>query len=540
MFELRQTRLNAVMESCGKCLVLLFAASLSLAAAQNDLVPMPKLRPEDPSKFFPLVVRLDDSELAEVAAVFRKLGREDLALQVKKSQALRAIPTDVTVLTALLGVSSDRVKEWTLRGLGEHRGDKTAATSALLAIASERSHDENCRALAVRVLGTTSMEAATVAKLADQIGSGSKEFSALILEVVSGAGDAARPVVPELQKHLAAPEALVQYYAYQALQTLGFTNSTAPDLSDPNSRAWLRCVALQNLVGHGGDSNAVRAVIDSIGHSDPFISELAVNVLQRMAPASTAVLGEALSHDDNRVRVQSAIALRRLGTNAASAVPAITKLFDRAAKGEVGIRETGVCLDVLRALGTNAATASAAVAALLPEQSLIYRNVEKHEVERFRGFLFATLAEIGVPKEAAPFIADALANADDRMAYGFAGAARAAASLGSDAENLLPFLLRPLQKDTPQEFLDFDQFEAHLATSGEYTTCQIESLRALRRIGPPARSAIPIVRAFHTRAVDWIVNPGGPKRLPRVSDEAQQTLAALESTRTAQLQPADD
>jgi HEAT repeat protein len=540
MFELRQTRLNAVMESCGKSLVLLFAASLSLAAAQNDLVPMPKLRPEDPSKFFPLVVRLDEVELTEVAAVFRKVGREDLALQVQKSRALRAVPPDVTVLTALLGVSSDRVKEWTLRGLGEHRGDKTAATPALLAIASDRSHDENCRALAVRVLGTTGMEPATVAKLADQIGTGSKEFSALILEVISGAGNAAQPVVPDLQKHLDTPEALVQYYAYQALQKLGFTNSTAPDLNDTNSPAWLRCVALQTLVNQGADSNALRTVIDSIGHSDPFISELAINVLQRMDIDSLAVLAGALSHNDTRVRVQSAIALRRLGTNAASAVPAITKLFERAAKGEVALRETGICLDVLRAQGTNAASANTAVAALLPEQSPIYRNVEKHEVERFRGFLFATLAEIGVPKEAGPFIADALANADDRMAYGFAGAARAAASLGSNAENLLPFLLRPLEKDTPQEFLDFDQFEAHVATSGEYTTCQIESLRALRRIGPAARSALPVVRAFHTRAVDWIVNPGGPKRLPRLSDEAQQTLSALDGTRTALLQSADD
>ena len=534
MFELRQTRLNAVMESCGKILVLLFAASLSAAAAQNDLVPMPKLRPEDPSKFFPLVVRLDEAELTEVATVFRKLGREDLALQVQKSHALRAVPPDASILTALLEVTSDRVKEWTLRGLGEHTGDKSAATSALLAIASDRSHDENCRALAVRVLGTTPMEPVTVSKLANQIGTGSKEFSALILEVIAGAGDAARPVVPELQRHLAAPEALVQYYAYQALQKLGFTNT------GPAYLAAQQLEQLQKLVSHGGDSKAVRSVIDSVGHSDPFISELAANVLQRMEPGSPAVLAEALSHTDSRVRVQSAIALRRLATNAASAVPAIARLFDRAAKGEVGIRETGICLDVLRAQGSNAASANTAVAALLPEQSPIYRNVEKHEVERFRGFLFATLAEIGVPKEAAPFIADALANADDRMAYGFAGAARAAASLGSDAENLLPFLLRPLQKDTPQEFLDFDQFEAHLAPSGEYTTCQIESLRALRRIGPPARSALPVVRAFHTRAVDWIVNPGGPKRLPRVSDEAQQTLAALESTRTAQLQAADD
>jgi hypothetical protein len=275
MFELRQTRLNDVMESCGKSLLVLFAASLSLAAAQNDLVPMPKLRPEDPSKFFPLVVRLDEAELTEVAAVFRKVGREDLAFQVQKSKALRAVPTDATVLTALLGVSSDRVKEWTLRGLGEHRGDKSAATPTLLAIASDHSNDENCRALAVRVLGTTPMEPATIAKLANQIGTGSKEFSALILEIIGGAGDAAQSVVPELRKHLDAPEALVQYYAYQALQKLGFTNSTTPDLNDPNSPGWLRCIALQNLVGRGSDSNAVRAVIDSIAHSDPFISELA-------------------------------------------------------------------------------------------------------------------------------------------------------------------------------------------------------------------------------------------------------------------------
>jgi hypothetical protein len=224
-----------------------------------------------------------------------------------------------------------------------------------------------------------------------------------------------------------------------------------------------------------------------------------------------------------------------MGTNAVSAVPAITNLLRAAAEGRANIRETGVCLDVLRALGSNATKASAVVAALLPENCPVYRNVEKHEVDRFRGFLFATLAEIGVPKETTPFIADALANSDSRMSYAFAGAARAAGTLGQNAV-LLPHLLRPLEKDVPQDFLSFAEFDAHFVAGGEYTTCQVESLRALRRIGKPAQSAAPIVRAFLARAVDWIASPEGGKRMPRPTVEARETLAVLEGdTRTAQL-----
>jgi len=505
---------------------------------------MPKIRPEDPSRFFPLAVRLDGAEVTEVAALFRKAAREDLALQVEKSRALRAVPPDASVLTALLGASSDRVKEWSLRGLGEHRGDKSAATPALLAIACDPKADEICRALAVRVLGTTQIESATIGKLAEQIGTGSKEFSALLLEIIGGAGEQAKPVVSALRKQLSAPEALVQYYAYEALQKLDAAEQQEASnylavVDNPNSPGYLRAIALQKLLSQGEDPKAVRAVIDSVGHPDSFISELAGNVLQRMdgiSSAGVAALGSGLDHGDARVRVQSAVALRRLGTNAFSAIPSITDLLRQAVKGEARVRETGICLDILRAQGTNATPASGAVAALLPEQSPIYRNVQKHEVDRFRGFVFFTLAEIGVPKEAVPFVADALANSDERMSYAFAGAARAAGALQADAAQLVPHLVRPLEKDTPQDVLDFDEFEAHSATRGEYTTGQIEILRALRRIGPPARSALPVVRAFESRAVDWITSADGPKRIPRVSDEARQTLAVLESTRTAQLQ----
>jgi len=559
-------------ESRGKrvAAILLFFGALTVFAGEaNDVVPMPKLRPEDPSRFFPSMVRLDEGEVAEVTAAFRKLGREDLAFQVEKSRALRAVPPDATILTGMLGVSSDRVKEWSLRGLGEHSGDKRVATQALLQIACDPKADEMSRALAVRVLSTTPMRSETVTKLVSQVGSSGTELSALLLEVVGSAGEAAQPVVPTLRKFLNAPEALVQYYAFEALQKLDRNPAVAgqsahyqaaerlarlePDasaaepparslaaLEEPNSPGYLRGMALRKLVASGDHPKAVRAVINSVGDSDEFISELAANVLAKMdgiAAARADVLAASLAHADSRVRLHSAFALRRMGPRAVSAVPAITNLMGEAAAGRAGIRETGVCLDLLRALGSNAGPARAAVAALLPENRAVYRNVEKHEVDRFRGFLFATLAEIGVPKEALPFIADALANSDNRMSYGFAGAARAAGASGRHAAELLPHLVRPLEKDSPQDFLSFAEFDAHFAAGGEYTTCQVESLRALRRIGPPARSAAPIVRAFLNRAVDWIASPQGAKQIPKPTAEARETLAVLEAqdTRTAQL-----
>jgi hypothetical protein len=162
------------------------------------------------------MVRLDESEVAEVAAAFRKLGREDLALQTEKSRALRAPPTDATILIRLLGIPSDRVKEWALRGLGEHPGDKRVATQTLVQIVCDGRADEMSRALAVRVLGTMPMDSETVTKLLSQVGSSGRELSALLLEVVGSAGEAAEPVVPALRKFLNAREALVQYYAFEA------------------------------------------------------------------------------------------------------------------------------------------------------------------------------------------------------------------------------------------------------------------------------------------------------------------------------------
>jgi hypothetical protein len=549
------------MESCGRRVAaFLLGASILVSSAANDIVPMPKLRPENPANFFPSVVRLDEAEIAEVPALYRKLGREDLALQVEKSEALRAVPPDATVLSSLLAVSSDRVKEWALRGLGEHVGDKQLATPALLKIACDPKADEMSRALAVRVLGTTRMDSETVAKLVPQIETSGKELSALLLEVIGAAGEAARTTAPALRKYLNAPEAIVQYYAFEALQKIdqgddsgerpyrtaralkqnagatGFQASLAA-LNDTTSPAYLRSVALQNLIGTGNDPKALRAVVNSVGDPDSFISELAANVLAKINGTATTradVLAASLTDRDSRVRLQSALALRRMGTNSIAAVPAISNLMRQAAAGHADVREVGVCLDVLRALGTNASSAGPAVSALLPENCPIYRDVEKHEVDRFRGFLFVTLAEIGVPNEAAPFIADALANSDQRMSYAFAGAARAA---GSNAVQLLPHLLRPLEKDAPQDFLDFAEFEAHFTPGGEYTTCQVESLRALRRMGPSAQSALPVVRAFLARAVDWVASPDRAKRMPRPIEEARQTITALESrdTRTAQL-----
>jgi hypothetical protein len=557
------------MEACGKrvATLLLLGASIIVGRATNDVIPMPKLRPEDPSKFFPSVVRLDKTEVAEAAALFRKLGREDMALQVEKSQALRAVPPDALILTSLLGVSSDRVNEWALRGLGEHPGDKQLAVPVLLRLACDSKADEMSRALAVRVLGTTLMGSETIAKLATQIETSGKELSALILEVIGGAGEGARPVIPALRKYLNAPEALVQYYAFEAIQKIDRNSpaelphyrtaqqflqlrasANAPDLlarslaalADTNSPGYLRSVALQNLITAGNDPTAVSAVLNSVGDGDLFISELAANILARINVLDGAldVLAGSLSHADSRVRLHGARALRR-SANSVAAVPAISDLMREAAAGRIEIAEVGVCLDVLRALGSNATPASVRVGALLPENCPIYRDVEKHEVDRFRGFILVTLAEIGVPKEATPFIADALVNSDERMSYSFAGAARAAGSLGTNAAHLLPHLLRPLERDTPQDFLEFAEFDTHFLAGGEYTTCQVESLRALRRIGPPAQTALPAVRAFLARAVDWVASPDQAKRMPLPTAEARQTIAALESrgTRTAQLHP---
>jgi hypothetical protein len=135
-----------------------------------------------------------------------------------------------------------------------------------------------------------------------------------------------------------------------------------------------------------------------------------------------------------------------------------------------------------------------------------------------------TLAEIGVTPAAFPFVIDNLANTDRNMPYPYAAAARAAASIGPRARLMVPYLIRALNNELRDDYITFETIRGHRSSSGEYTTCQIEAIRALARIGSAAREAVPYLEKLSKQPP---MARTGSNRLQRVPDIAAEATAAI-------------
>jgi hypothetical protein len=521
------------------CLLLLFGAVLAYGQA-DELIPPSRLRPSDPTRFYPELVRMHDDEIEEIRAILRTdPQRAHFADKVTK-ELLRKLPVDGECLARFLTAPSGSVREWAMRTMGDYAGDKAMAVPQLLRIASDPNEVEAYRALAARVVGTTRMNPDTVALLVQQLSQAGKELRIILLEVIATSGRAGIGLVSDLKRYLDAPQAAVQFHAFRAIEQIEETSSGKhPEidpldvLKNPKTPGYLTCAALLDLAAAApAPPEATEAVLRKVGDSDPFISELAVNVLRKVRHFGTqdlAVLERGVLSSNPNVRLRSMLQIRDLGPGAGPALNTLMDALRRAAVDGAPPREVGACLDAIRSIGTNAAPAANVMVQLLDEKSPIYRNAQKHEVHRLRGFLLATLAETGVPKEALPVIMGALANSDQRSSVEFAGAARAAGGLGTHARQAAPFLVRALEERIDDDIIAFDRFEAHDSPgNAEYTTCQIEALRALRRIGPTDEPAVRAVRAFLEQPLPEVEATNAFRRIPNLRSEAGQTLAVIQ------------
>lgn len=182
-------------------------------------------------------------------------------------------------------------------------------------------------------------------------------------------------------------------------------------------------------------------------------------------------------------------------------------------------------LEALGALGPPAAPAAvAALLALLPERAPLYRDRDRPEVERLRAFLLATLARLGPPPEAIPFVLAELEGA--KSAYSFAAAARAAGALGSRLETqagaAVPSLLRALAPEFHDDLVSLDRYSPEFPPE-EATTAALEAVRALARLGGAARPALPRLRELAEPEMVPTLGPGAALGLA-----ARQAVAALE------------
>jgi protein SCO1/2 len=165
-----------------------------------------------------------------------------------------------------------------------------------------------------------------------------------------------------------------------------------------------------------------------------------------------------------------------------AAAPSVANIAEALSRcdGATDDRQVGGYLEALGRMGPAAAPAAVPVILRqLSERSLLWRDRDKTQVVRLRGFLLATLARLGPPEEAlAPILAE-LSGA--KHPYSLAAAARAAGALGPRAAAAVPYLQRPLDPGFHDEPMSLERYDPDFPPE-ERTTARLEAVRALARI----------------------------------------------------------
>jgi HEAT repeat protein len=481
----------------------------------------------------------------------------------------------IPILVQFLDHPSDHVKGYAIQVLHDRYGPLAkAALPKLVRVLGEKAPREWwVRERAARALGeigpdTSEVLAALIDSLRDK--EAAEPVNRGSIEALGRIGPRASEALPELSKYVASPDPETQFAAYRAvgqiakagcpsledLKSLEGVDWKAPDggyavfhaiqkagpgaaFTVPALLATFRrepptCVKAMILETLGkvgaGDESAVRLLVDTLPArwgtpGDPpaekFFLDLARDSLARLTPSdprAVTVLADALGHPDPVVRYQAALALRKFGAQAAQAVPALAEAL-RQADATTDPHQVGAYLDALRAMGADARPAGDILVELLSERSRLYYSQDKFWTHYLRAYLMVTLADIGVPDDAKPYILDMLYNSDKTMPHSYAAAARAAWALGPRMPEAVPGLIRSLKPEFADFPLSFDRFSIALG-NGEISG-RIEALRALARMGPKATAAVPWISAL------IVEKPGPDSVVPLWHEEARKALRAI-------------
>jgi hypothetical protein len=192
-------------------------------------------------------------------------------------------------------------------------------------------------------------------------------------------------------------------------------------------------------------------------------------------------LGERLldSRRENQMRLLRAVGgFGRQGVATAPAVIAVLEASD----GRTDHFFVAECLTTLRALKCVPLNIRERLVLLLRESSTLYRERPRREVIWLRSYMFSTLAAIGVPDSAYPFLLDAIANADEKTHAVHCGAAvRAVGSMGERAKPILPYLLDAFTRPLPLNDFSLERYDTRYPPS-EATTVQLEIVRTFEAI----------------------------------------------------------
>ncbi len=482
------------------------------------------------------------------------------------------------ILISMLAAPDDYVVELALEGLAVKFGAGAAAAAPkVLRLIEDSRQQERIAQLAVYTLKRISLpdDPSVVPALVAQLQRTAPEkfqLKATLTEVIGSSGASGQSALPLLKEQLQSENTPLQYRSFLAIAAIErasiprekraselrslknlspgslvtlfeeITNSPATMANalslflrsgGDESPKYMRCLALEALRRTKVQApEGVQIILSNLGSDDAYLrasAALALASLDTNAVIAVPALALALSQAHEEVRLQSAITLKRFGPKAAPAAEALAQALKKSTEHTPEV-ELAAYLEALKAIGPGARSASETLVALLPESSPLLRNRNKGVVHHLRGFILATLAEIGIPKQTLPFVLDSLANADATLAYAymFASASRAAGALGPDARVVVPFLLRILKGEVRDDYITFETFNSHRSSNGEYTNCMTEALRALSRIGPDASEAVPYLEALLKKPGISLDGAGRLYRLPNVQEEARRALAAIQ------------
>jgi hypothetical protein len=496
----------------------------------------------------------------------------DLSVAVEKS-----IARGPRLMMSLLGSSDPTLQEMALEALAVRFGRRAAsATPRVLRLVQNPAQDERTAQLAVRTLIKIAIPdrslAATLAGELQKTPAARLELKCALVDAIGSMGPVASEHRAVLESELAAPSGRLQFKAVQALANIAPSSSVglerlqerhllqtgAPGMllrsldqvheGDVVGRkaaaAWVascgattprhrKCLALEAAHRAGLRDRAVLGLaLDALKDDDEYVNAYGTRVLSKIdkaaATESVAMLADSLASPSSVVRMAVAETLGRLGPAAAPATAGLAKALV-ASNSRTPEPEIGLYLETLKAIGPGARSSAETLVSLLPEDSAMLRDRPKLRVYHIRGFIMVTLAAVGVPDSALPFILETLANTPKNMPYPYAAAARAAAGLGTKARVTVPYLLRALNGELTDDFLTFERLTYHRSGTGEYTSCMIETIRALARIGPEARAAVPLLESLTRRTA---IPTDGQERLyrrPSVPEEAIKALKAIQT-----------
>ena len=430
------------------------------------------------------------------------------------------------------------LREWAARALGDISPGEPAVITALIASIQKKRPDEPVNRASIGTLGRIGPPAVEVLPTLRKYLSSPDPEEQLAAYRSVGQIVNAEPLSLEDLKRLASIDWTVAdggYAAFRAIQEAGpraaFTVAALVETFRQQPPVSIKATVIESLGKvHAGEAAAYRLLLEVLparwgAAGDPpaekFLSDLARDALARLTPSdSEAVphLVKALGHPDPLVRNQAALALRRFGPNAGPAVPALVKLLKQS-DARTPPHEIGAYLDALRGIGPAARDAGEILVELLSERSELYRNREKFYAHYLQAWLLVTLADIGVPAGAKPYILDLLNNSDKTQAHGYAAAARAAGVLGPQLPEAIPGLMRSLGPGFPDFPMSFDYFG--IALGKEDASCRLEALRALARMGPKAQQAAQVIASLAAE------KPEAGSVVPPWGEEAVKTLHAI-------------